>query len=283
MNKFVTTTDTLYNSKAKKEIVIVHISDIHFSSKIKPIMLDKLQAYILNMEPDYLMITGDTLDKPSITSDKKKIEELISFLTSTAKKVKIFISIGNHDVMTNESFQFFKDLNKLDNIYVLNNTSYQDEFIYVTGFTPSNDYYYNITGTESVDILLENFDNHPEIIKNLPKDLPKVALIHSPIRLSDDRVLSKLHEYDLILCGHMHNGLVPKWLYFIFRGNLGFVGPNNRLFPRIAKGKIVKNGQTIIINGAITKLSKQSGIFFSNINFIYNKSVNKIIIKRKEE
>ena len=81
----------------------------------------------------------------------------------------------------------------------------------------------------------------------------------------------------------MHNGLVPKWLYFIFRGNLGFVGPNNRLFPRIAKGKIVKNGQTIIINGAITKLSKQSGIFFSNINFIYNKSVNKIIIKRKEE
>ena len=281
MNRFVTTTDVIYNKYIKKDITIAHISDIHFNTHTKKTMLDKMRAYLLAMKPDYLMITGDTVDVPRITNNKEKIKELVTFLTETAKKTKILISIGNHDVMTDESFRFFRELDQLDNIYVLDNKSYQDENIYVAGFTLSNDYYYNITGSESKELLIEYFDNHHNIINNLPKNLPKVALIHSPIKLADDEVLAKLKEYDLILCGHMHNGLVPRWLYFIFKGNLGLIGPNNRFFPKIAKGKIEKYGLTIIINGAITKFSKQAGVFFSKINFIYNKSVNKIIIRKK--
>ena len=38
---------------------------------------------------------------------------------------------------------------------------------------------------------------------------------------------------------------------------------------------------TLIINGAYTKLSRRSGAIFSNLNFLYNKSVNKIIIRKK--
>ena len=46
--------------------------------------------------------------------------------------------------------------------------------------------------------------------------------------------------------------------------------------------KYVKNRRiTIIINSGITKLSRKSGKIFSLFNFIYNMSVNKIIITKK--
>lgn len=285
MNRFSTTTDIVYNDNTKKDIFIAHISDLHFSCNTTTKMLNKLKDYIFNINPDYIMITGDLIDTPSITNDKDKIKELVTFLSGLGKKAKVLISIGNHDVFTSESFNFFEKLDDLYNIYVLDNKSYQDEFIFVTGFTLSNNYYYNITGRESVEMLLDDLNQHKELIDNLPKKLPKVALIHSPMRLNDNQVLKKLHEYDLILSGHTHNGLVPKWLYFLFPGNLGFIGPYNRPFPKISKGKMEKNINnkkiTVIINGAITKFAKTSGPFFSRINFIYNKSVNKIIIRKK--
>ena len=80
--------------------------------------------------------------------------------------------------------------------------------------------------------------------------------------------------------------MVPKWLDFLFRKNTGIIAPNKNLFPKIAKGKIEKEVNnktiTIIINGAITKLSRQAGKFFSSLNFLWNGDVNKIIITKKE-
>ena len=61
-----------------------------------------------------------------------------------------------------------------------------------------------------------------------------------------------MHNYDLILAGHTHNGMVPDWLNFLFKENSGIVAPNMHFFPEIAKGKIVKaidkKTITIIIN-----------------------------------
>ena len=287
MNKFVTTTDVIYNKNVNKDIVIAHVADIHFSSITTTRFLDKLKDYLLAIKPDYIMITGDLIDSPKVVNNKDKIKELVTFLTSLSKEVKVLISLGNHDVIYNDSYQFFNKINEINNIYVLNNTSYKDEYIYVSGFTLSNDYYYNLTGSESYEILMDNLDNNKVLINNLPKYLPKVALIHSPILLNNDKVLERLHEYDLILTGHTHNGLVPKWLYWLFPNNSGLVGPNNRLFPKVAKGyidrKIDGKRLLVIINGGITKFSKNSGMFFANINFIYNKSVNKIIIRKEDK
>ena len=286
MNKFVTTTDTIYNNSVKDDIIIAHISDIHFSNTISEKMLNSLKKYLIAMEPNYIMITGDVIDYPSITKNKTKIKELITFLTDLGKYTKVLISLGNHDVMAQDSYLFFDSLNEIYNVYILNNTSYKDENIYVSGLTLSNDYYYNITKEESVDILLDNLNNNIKLIENLPRNLPKISLIHSPISLTNEKVIDKLHEYDLILCGHTHNGLVPRWLYFLFRNNIGLVGPNNHLFPKVAKGKMeeVVDGKKlpIIINGAITKFSERSGPF-KYLNFLYNRSVNKIIVRKEEK
>lgn len=285
MNKVKIKEDIIYNRHVKKEIVIAHVADIHYSLKTSKKDLDKLFYGIKGISPDYLMITGDLVDEAEITHNYDKIKNLVGILSEIAKFTKVLISIGNHDVLCNNDYSFFRKLNDLYNIYVLDNRCYQDEFIYVAGFTLPMDYYYNINKSENEEILVSFLDSQIDLIKNLPSNKPKIALIHSPIRLASQNVLKRLNNYDLILSGHTHNGMVPEFLNFVFKDNMGIIAPNNKLFPEIAKGKIVKSiGKkeiTIIINGAYTKLSKKSGKILCNLNFMYNKSVNKITIRKK--
>lgn len=284
MNKLKTKVDIVYNDYAKKDIIILHIADIHFNINTSYERLNKIKAYIFNINPDYLIITGDLIDTPNIIKNKDKIKELLLFLTDISSKIKIIISLGNHDIFMEDDIKFYNRLNELYNIYVLNNYSYYDDYIYVTGFTLPSDYYYNITGDESKEVLLDYLNNKKNLISKLPKNIPKIALIHSPRRLNDIDVLKKLHEYDLVLCGHMHNGMIPDFLDFLFKDNMGLIAPNKKLFPEFSKGKKeikINKLITIIVNGGITKLSLKSSKFLSKWNFIYNTSFNKVIIRKK--
>ena len=285
MNKVKVTTDIVYSNNTLKDIIICHISDIHFYTNTKVIDLNKIKKEIIKINSDYLLITGDIIDYPDITKNRNKINDLLVFLTDIASEHKVIISLGNHDIIVDNDYKFFNKLNDLYNIYFLNNDKYIDDNICIVGFTLPNNYYYNITKDESVDMLLNYLDEHSLLLDNLPKNLPKVAMVHSPLLLTNELVLNKFKDYDLILSGHTHNGMVPEILNFLFKGNMGIISPRKTLFPSIAKGKIERNINnkkiTIIINGGITKLSNQSGKIFSKLNFIYNKSINKIIIRKK--
>ena len=282
MNRIKLTTDYIYNEKVANDITIVHISDIHFSIKTKAKELSKINKYIDKIDPSYIMITGDLIDEPSITKNNK-IKELIEFLRNLGKKRKVLICLGNHDVYMDGDFQFFQKLDDLKNIYILNNKNYTDEYINVLGLTLPNNYYYNCCRGESVDALVSFLDSQIKLLNKINSDTPNVLLIHSPIKLTVKEVIKRLKNYDLILCGHTHNGIVPDLLKPLFPKNIGLISPRKGLFPEIAKGKIIKEIDnkkiTIIINGAITKLSNRSGI--TKLNFIYNKDINKIIITKK--
>ena len=138
---------------------------------------------------------------------------------------------------------------------------------------------------ESTEVLLEHLDKHKRLITKLPPKLPKVLLVHSPIKLLDPIVLSKLKEYDLLLSGHTHAGMVPDFLNSFFKSNTGIIAPNKRFFPSLARGKVEKivgnKKITLIITGGITKLSARSSKILSKLNFVYNISINKIIITKK--
>ena len=285
MNKIKTTLDIVYNEACSRDITLVHISDVHFNIKTKINKLNNLYDYITNIKPDYVMITGDLIDIPSIANDLEKIEELFAFLTNLGEVTKVIISLGNHDVIMDEDYSFFNKVDDIYNVYVLNNSSYHDQLIYVLGITLPVEYYYNITGDESIDTLALVLDNLKNKISRMPKNVLRIAMIHSPLRLTEKSIIERLKDFNLILCGHTHNGMVPDMLKWLFRANRGIISPHNKFFPKIAKGKIEcmvgNNKITIIINGAITKLSEQSGKFLSNFNFLYNESLNKIIIRKK--
>lgn len=285
MNKIDRHVDIVNMDTIKRDISIMHLSDIHFSINTKTSQLDEIKKMIYVNNPDYVMITGDLIDDSSIIKNKYKIRELVSFLSDISEFTLVIISLGNHDILVNSDKSFFKKLNDLKNIYVLDNDIYVDEYVYVAGLTLPSNYYYNIEHDESVRVLSEYLDEQKRILKKKSKGLVGIALIHSPICLTDSSILLKLSGFDLILSGHTHGGMIPSFMDKLFPKNIGIIAPNKKLFPDIARGrtdKFVKDKKiTIIINSGITRLSRKSGKIFSLFNFIYNMSVNKIIITKK--
>lgn len=269
----------LSSKKLKKDITFIHIGDIHYNETTSTKKLEYIKYAIEDAHPDYIFITGDLLDRPKITKNKEKIKLLVSWLNSLGNIAKVFISLGNHDIILEEDYKFFNKLNDINNIYVLNNQSYEDEKVFISGFTLPTNYYYNIEKHEDENALLETLQNNFNLVTNLPKKKYKVALIHSPILLSEKKVIEKLKEYDLILSGHMHNGLIPKILDKIIKNNYGLISPDKRLFAKNTRGKIKTKYYTIIITGGITKLSPSSTKILSKLNGLYPISINKITVK----
>lgn len=271
--------DILSSKKLKKDITFIHIGDIHYNETTSAKKLEYIKYAIEDAHPDYIFITGDLLDRPKITKNKEKIKLLVSWLNSLGNIAKVFISLGNHDIILEEDYKFFNKLNDINNIYVLNNQSYEDENVFISGFTLPTNYYYNIEKHEDENALLETLQNNFNLVTNLPKKKYKVALIHSPILLSEKKVVEKLKEYDLILSGHMHNGLIPRILDKIIKNNYGLISPDKRLFAKNTRGKIKTKYYTIIITGGITKLSPSSTKILSKLNGLYPISINKITVK----
>lgn len=269
----------LSSKKLKKDITFIHIGDIHYNETTSTKKLEYIKYAIEDAHPDYIFITGDLLDKPKITKNKEKIKLLVSWLNSLGNIAKVFISLGNHDIILEEDYKFFNKLNDINNIYVLNNQSYEDENIFISGFTLPTNYYYNIEKHEDENALLETLQNNFNLVTNLPKKKYKVALIHSPILLSEKKVIEKLKEYDLILSGHMHNGLILRILDKIIKNNYGLISPDKRFFAKNTRGKIKTKYYTIIITGGITKLSPSSTKILSKLNGLYPISINKITVK----
>ncbi len=269
----------LSSKKLKKDITFIHIGDIHYNETTSTKKLEYIKYAIEDAHPDYIFITGDLLDRPKITKNKEKIKLLVSWLNSLGNIAKVFISLGNHDIILEEDYKFFNKLNDINNIYVLNNQSYEDENVFISGFTLPTNYYYNIEKHEDENALLETLQNNFNLVTNLPKKKYKVALIHSPILLSEKKVIEKLKEYDLILSGHMHNGLIPRILDKIIKNNYGLISPDKRFFAKNTRGKIKTEYYTIIITGGITKLSPSSTKILSKLNGLYPISINKITVK----
>ena len=269
----------LSSKKLKKDITFIHIGDIHYNETTSTKKLEYIKYAIEDAHPDYIFITGDLLDRPKITKNKEKIKLLVSWLNSLGNIAKVFISLGNHDIILEEDYKFFNKLNDINNIYVLNNQSYEDENVFISGFTLPTNYYYNIEKHEDEDALLETLQNNFNLVTNLPKKKYKVALIHSPILLSKKKIVEKSKEYDLVLSGHMHNGLIPRILDKIIKNNYGLISPDKRFFAKNTRGKIKTKYYTIIITGGITKLSPSSTKILSKLNGLYPISINKITVK----
>lgn len=282
MNKVKITENYVYH-KNGNDLVIFHLADIHFNVNTKQKIFTKILTKVISEKPNYLIITGDLIDNPKIIKgNKPKLKELVKFLADLGEVTKVIISLGNHDIMFEDDYKFFKKLDQINNIYVLDNKSYTDEFIYIAGFTLPGRYYYNLYGKESIDALLKELKTNNKLISKLPSNKVKIGLFHSPMGIINNEVWDKLQEFDLLLSGHMHDGMVPDFLKVFFPKNMGIISPNKKLFPRICRGRVNKDGRTLIITGGVTKLSLKSTKGLSKFNFVYNIGINKIILTNKK-
>ena len=282
----------IFNKRAgDKDLKIVLISDIHYSSLTDIDNLYQLKNNIGKLDPNYICVAGDIIDCLNFVSDKILMKKFYDWIHNLGnindKTIPVLVSLGNHDMSFKKNKlnrdnsiynEYFKNL-KGSNTYILDNSYYEDEYVFITGFTQPKDSFHNI---DSLKIEKDYYNklNYKLLSPNNKKI--KIALIHSPINLTNKHIAYKLRNYDLILSGHMHNGMIPSFIEKVLKGNSGIIEPNKKLFPKLARG-IVKldENRYLIISGGITKLGWTSGILHYG-NVIYPMHIENITITNKK-
>ena len=161
----------------------------------------------------------------------------------------------------------------MDNVYVLNNENYSDDFVDIFGMSLPLSYYHKTKFFENKNVLLKELSIYQnKIDKVVNSDKIKILMIHSPKFINDSELLSITSKFDVVLCGHFHNGSVPVLLDDIWKSNRGLVGASFDKLPKNSRGLIGKN---IVVSGAVNFI--QTGkIKFKFIDLFYPVHISKI-------
>lgn len=236
--------NSFYNIDNRFNKSIVLISDLHYESKSDIIILNKVLDNIKQLKPNYICIPGDIIDNSNIKDEK----DFINWLKKLSNISKVIISLGNHEFRIKKSKEIYSlnslllnKIKKIKNIYLLDNENIIIDNINFIGLTIPMECYKDKNK-------INEFCNCLNKIKTYKKYY-NILLCHSPINICNKEVL-KNKDIDLVLCGHMHGGLVPKFIRKIFK-HRGIIGPYKTLFPKYAYGNIKINNTNIIISSGI--------------------------------
>lgn len=264
MGKCIINEYLVANSKfSSQNKQIAFISDIHSDVNKFKMIFEKLKA----LKVHALLIGGDLIDDNKYVKCNLIIKELLYEL---AKTMKIFIVIGNHDMIyfggntsnyrcetKSSNLDFFENLTG-DNIYVSDmpyngatlNKWYLDDEIDISSLNLPIEYYCNKEDTKEFLTLLDEVEK-PDIDSNKYN----ILLCHPPKNIfntwPDNSYLS---QFDLILTGHMHSGMMPYFLRKQTYGR-GLVDPYKTLLPEYAYGYLNNNNNcALLISGGVTKI-----------------------------
>ena len=282
MRCFHTTRYDLYN---KNNIKIMIMSDIHFSKCVKDKKLNYITKYINKEQPNYILIPGDLIDSNNDIEVLNEKDRLINWLKEISKNTITLISLGNHDIFRriNGKRVYFKneelinEIDNINNIYVLDNTNYEDDNIYVSGITQNYKYFEH----ENIEILLDDLEKNNLII-HPNNDKLKILLIHSPSNLDKQIIMEKLIDFDYIICGHMHNRCVPPMLSEIWRSTRGIITPTKKFFKKYERNTLKHKDDKILVNGPVTTFQHVSG-FFKVFNFLFPTYISIMNFNKKNE
>ena len=291
MKLFHETTIKLYS---KNELKICVLSDIHFSYRVKNQKLESLRKKLEHRKPDYIFIPGDIVDSNNMIEKASEEKRLLRWLESLGKIAPTILSEGNHDVYKKtEKFErkqtgdhwkiyknskFEKKVNKLENVFYLDNEVYEDKNIYVLGLTLSPKTYCLLkaekdimkaskTG-ENIEEFLKSLKKVEKKTKNLPKNKLKFALIHTPSSLSEPEIKSELSEFNYLVSGHMHNGLVTPLVFELWPSDRGIVNAARKVAAKNTRLSRKTLQEGLIITGAVTTWHEAVGQFH-NLNLLY--------------
>lgn len=257
----------------QKEHKILAISDVHFSEKTAE-NLTHLAEKAEQIQPQLITISGDLVDSLSSIDSSHEAKRLEAWLKRLGKVAPVILCLGNHDFYRKaENFHtsfskergFFIDspdpliklVNGIENVHLLNDEAYENHDFYVYSLTlPPNYYCYDKKVNpidEDANILINKLDEASSKFAKLPKHKTKIILVHSPAHLTDERAKPALENFDFVIAGHMHNGVVPPLLNEVWRGHHGIVTPGKRFFQDY-NTRIDLYGDRLIVLGAVTTI-----------------------------
>ncbi len=225
----------------RRRLRMLHISDVHFSKAtghqknadtIRKLLdlCDRFDAV------DVICITGDLVSRNCTPESFQDAAALLCALSKRA--ARLYLSLGNHE-MDHAPDVRRKFLDSVPGI-VLDNASDTFEGVQFSGITLPRSVYKNEQGGYSKlsTITLGMVEN---CIGASP-DTPCVLLAHTPLGLDAYAAWGA----DLVLSGHVHGGIVRL-------GNIGFLSPERRFFPRYTKGIYRKDDCIMHVSAGIGK------------------------------
>ena len=258
------------NSRIKEDKIIAYLSDVH--SDIAKLQAATEELKKLNIR--VLLLGGDLVDSTKDYKSKARLKELLEELSKT---MKIYIGMGNHEFIhytkdvdgivsevKSNDIKYWNELSSKANIYVSElpvegstvTKWYFDKDLDITAINFPIDYYLN---NERRKDFLKQLKVMDDSIVN--KKRYNILLCHTPRNLVKNGIICEdidcLKDYNLILSGHMHAGLVPTTLRSNKYG-VGFVGPHASVLPEYAYGLVVNKRIATLTSGGITKVTKSA-------------------------
>lgn len=185
--------------EGQKKLRLLLLTDLHIKRVLWP-YYDRLASRINSLQPDLIMIAGDTLDGHS---DIVTVDKFFGKLEHGLKKVAI---LGNHDHFDRLPISALRTVYERHNVDLLVNETkvynLQGERFVVTG----------------LDDFIESNSCFLEAVAEVGREEHHVLLIHSPLQqesiigrmkeLNEERESDKQINISYIFAGHNHGGQV---------------------------------------------------------------------------
>ena len=253
------------SSKILEPKTILSMSDIHYMNNNGKILglsnLKNVHKVIFENgdmpKIDTILITGDVINDVRDLEDREFRKNISSSLRNFTNGIPTFVSYGNHDQMTKDTMRKWTkaDLQKyrdfiasFRNIYsVENNELVSHEGFNLTAYSLDFDYYERFH--EDTGYFMNDFIS--TINPSFDDKTYNILLTHSSSPLLESLEDGKLHTLentDLVLSGHMHNGVIP------FAKTYGLISPQSKFFPKYTHGDMECYGTLFVINGAVNPI-----------------------------
>lgn len=187
------------NKDGRKKLKLVLLTDLHIKHTLFP-FYRKLAASVNQLQPDLILITGDTLDS---SGEVQLMDEFLGLLHQHIKKVAI---PGNNDYKADRSLEGVKSAYEKHNCDFLVNESkaytLQNTRLMVTG----------------LDDFIEGESHFKTAVKRVGRDEHHLLLVHSPLQqevvqekmdeVNKERAASDELNIRYIFAGHTHGGQI---------------------------------------------------------------------------
>ena len=291
---------TVSSNKLKRDYKICSLADIHNNSWANFELWDNLIDEVDKESPDYIFISGDFVYNSDDFYVSKNDRMLRYFLRSLSEIAETFICLGNHELKSGRRFnkddamQYLKILDKIMDVYILDRrvgTEYVDiDEFRIGGFCPRSETYYKSCESEWNKYFIEDY---LDSLIEFTKDKFNILLTHSPDTISQKEVLialrDKLKEVDLILCGHKHDGYIPKIIQKsgIVCSDVGIdVSDGKNVFDYVVsrtskcRGEFDVLNAKMIVNRGYRKFSHKSPVF-AMLDKVSSRDMATITLKKK--
>ena len=242
VKKIDVTKYTISNEKIPEEFngfKIVQLSDFH-SQGYRNTTEDIINK-VKDINPDIIVMTGDM-----VSWDMEDIDEVKVLIKSLVELYPIYYIDGNHEHLA-EILRPGKYVAFIEFMKELGVTTIKNDYIEIyKGDKSINLYGINLPLDGATGLYVKKFQLEKNYVeKTLPevdKDKFNILLAHTPTFIKQYSQWGA----DLVLCGHMHGGIVR-----IPFTNIGLLSPERTIFPKYAAGKFKVNGSIMIVNRGI--------------------------------